>query len=104
MRVNFKTWPIQLHQKLPNRRLENGKFVSWKPFCSVGEQKRKEELVELVEKARNLSLEPLDDVEESGQVIANKLQSKEGILLCPNTLQSDWTSDFLNFTYGDMYT
>lgn len=69
-------------------------------------QKRKEELVELVEKARDLSLEPIDDWEKPEDVIVNKLQTKEGSLPCPNTLHSDWTSDFSdfpNFTYGDMY-
>lgn len=70
-------------------------------------QKRKEELVELVEKAHDLSLEPIDDWEKPEDVIVNKLQMKGGSLPCPNTLHSDWTSDFsdfLNFTYGgDMY-
>lgn len=69
-------------------------------------QKRKEELVELVEKAHDLSLEPIDDGEKPEDVIVNKLQTTQGSLPCPNTLHSDWTSDFSdfpNFTYGDMY-
>ena len=41
-------------------------------------QKRKEELVELVEKAHNLSLELIDDGEKLEDVIVNKLQTKEG--------------------------
>ena len=57
-------------------------------------QKRKEELVELVEKAHNLSLELIDDWEKPEDVIVNKLQTKGGSLPCPNTLHSDWTSDF----------
>lgn len=69
-------------------------------------QKRKEELVELVEKARDLSLDPIDDGEKPEDVIASKLKMKEGLFPCPATLQSDWKSDFSNFlncTYGDMY-
>ena len=59
-----------------------------------------------MEKARDLSLEPIDDGEKQEDVIVNKLQTKEGSLLSPNALQSDWTSEFShfsNFTYGDMY-
>ena len=69
-------------------------------------QKRKEELVELAEKARDLSLEPIDDGEKPEEVVVNKLKTKQGSLPCPNTLHSDWTSDFSdfpNFTYGDIY-
>ena len=60
-------------------------------------QRRKEELVELVEKARDLSLDPIDDGEKPEDVIASKLKMKEGSLPCPATLQSTWTSDFSNF-------
>ena len=47
-------------------------------------QRRKEELVELMEKARDLSLEPIDDGEKLEDVVVNKLQTKEGSLPCPN--------------------
>ena len=40
-------------------------------------QKRKEELVELVEKARNLSLEPIDDGEKPEDLVVNKLNLDE---------------------------
>ena len=46
-------------------------------------QKGKEELVELVEKARDLSLEPIDDGEKPEDVIVNKLQTTQGLkVLC----------------------
>ena len=60
-------------------------------------QKRKKELVELVEKVRDLSLAPIADGDKTEDVIMNKLQMKEGLLPCPNTLDSDWTSDFTDF-------
>ena len=52
-------------------------------------QKRKGELVDLVEKALDLSLEPVEDGEKPEEVIAKRLQLKEGLLPCPKTLQSD---------------
>jgi len=60
-------------------------------------QKRKEELVELVEEAGDPTLEPIDDWEKPEDVIVNKLETKEGSLPYPNTLHSDWTSDFSDF-------
>ena len=48
-------------------------------------QKRKDELIYVAEKARDLSLEPMDDGEKPEQVIRNKLQLDNGLLPCPNT-------------------
>ena len=59
-----------------------------------------------MEKAHDLSLKPIDDGEKPEDVLVNKLQTKEGSLLRPNGLQSDWTSDFSHFSnlsYCDMY-
>ena len=70
-------------------------------------QKRKKELVDLTKKGRDLSLEQILDGEKPEVGVANKLRAKECLLPWPNTLQSDWTtefSDFPNFKHGIMYT
>lgn len=71
-----------------------------------GFAKEKRGNVELLEKARELVLEPIDDWEKPENVTVNKLRTKEGSLPWHNTLHSDWTSDFSdfpNFTYRDTY-
>lgn len=60
-------------------------------------QKRKDELVDLAEKGRDLSLEPMKNGEKPKEVIRNKLQLDHGLLPCANTLPSHWTSDFSIF-------
>ena len=59
-------------------KFKNGKVLDLKTYLLSQDLRRKQKLVELVEKARDLSLERLDDWVKPEAVIVNKLQMKEG--------------------------
>ena len=92
--VNFKNWKVpQLKTYLQAR----GISVS---------NKKKEELVELTEKAHELALELTDDSESLSDVVNAKLVTKDGTISNPFNLHSDWSTDFSdapNFAWGDLY-
>ena len=72
-----------------------------------GRTKRKAELVELAEKACEMKLPRTDEGEEdSGDVIASKLQTKKGMIPHPENIRN-WSYDFGNmpqFTFAGLYT
>ena len=92
--VNFKNWKVpELKTYLQAR----GISVS---------NKKKEELVELTEKAHELALELTDDSESLSDVVNAKLVTKDGTIPNLFNLHSDWSTEFSdapNFAWGDLY-
>ena len=82
MEVNFKNWKVPELKKYLQAR---GIFVS---------NKKKEELLELTEKAHELGLELTDDGESISDVVNAKLVTKDGTIPNPFNLYSDWSTDF----------
>ena len=94
MEVNFKNWKVPELKKYLQAR---GISVS---------NKKKEELLELTEKADELGLELTDDGESISDVVNAKLVTKDGTVPNPFNLYSDWSTDFSdapNFAWGDLY-
>lgn len=71
-----------------------------------GKAKRKVELLDLCEKASAMKQRKLDDsAEDKNKLLQEKLQTSEGKLPDPKTLNG-WTNNFSNipeFTFGDLY-
>ena len=68
--------------------------------------KRREELLDLCQKAHELAIEVIDKQEDPSATSVIKLTTKDGIIPDPYSLKSDWTTDFTplaNYTWGDMY-
>lgn len=68
--------------------------------------KKKEELVELTEKAHELALELTDDCESINDVMNAKLVTWDGLIPNPFNLHSDYNTDVSvtpNFTREDLY-
>ena len=68
--------------------------------------KKKEELLELTEKAHELGLELTDNGESISDVVNAKLVTKDGTISNPFNPYSDWSTDFSdapNFAWGDLY-
>jgi len=78
---NFKNW------KIP----ELKKYLQARGICL---QQKKEDLVELMEKAHELALELTDDNESVSDVVNMKLVTKDGSIPNPFNLHSDWSTDF----------
>ena len=92
--VNFKNWKVPELEKYLQAR---GISVS---------NKKKEELVELTEKAHELALELTEDNESITDVVNAKLFTKDGTIPNPFNLHSDWSTDFSdapNFAWEDLY-
>ena len=93
MEVNFKKWKVPELKKKP----AGSRDVS---------NKKKEELLELTEKAHELGLELTDNGESISDVVNVKLVTKDGSIPNPFNLYSDWSTDFSdapNFAWGDLY-
>ena len=82
MEVNFKNW------KVP----ELKKYVQTQGI-SVS-NKKKEELLELTERAHELALELTDDGESISDVVNTKLVTKDGTIPNPFNIYSDWSTGF----------
>ena len=82
--VNFKNWKVPA-LKRNNCRLEE--YLS---------PTKKEELVELTEKADELALELTDDSESisTSDVVNAEMVIRDGTILNPLNLHSDWRTDF----------
>ena len=72
-----------------------------------GKGKRRAELLELCQNAAEMKQQKLEEVVESfDRVLEEKLQTKEGLLLNPDTLRS-WSHNFASipeFTFADLYS
>ena len=91
--VNFKNWKVPELKNIC--RLEEYLFST-----------KKEELVELTEKAHELAFELTDDNESKSDVVNAKLVTKDDTIPNPFNLHCDWSSDFSdapNFAWGDLY-
>lgn len=94
MEVNFKMWKVPELKKYLQAR---GISVS---------NKKKEELLELTEKALELGLELTDNGESISDVVNAKLVTKDGTIPNPCNLYSDWSTDFFDapkFPWGHLY-
>lgn len=92
--VNYKNWKVPELEKIP---------ASSMNICL---QQKKEELVELTEKAHKLALELTDDSESISDVVNVKLVTKDGTIPNLFNLHSDWSTDFSDapdFAWGDLY-
>ena len=92
--VNFNNWKVPELKKYLQAR---GISVS---------NKKKEELVELTEKAHELALELTEDSESVSDIVNAKLVTKDGTIPNPFNLHSDRSTDFSdapNFAWGDLY-
>ena len=81
-------------------------FVNYQDRGISFSNKKKEELLELTEKAHELDLELTDDGESISDVVNAKLVKKDGTISNPFNPYSDLSTDFSdapNFAWGDLY-
>ena len=92
------------------KQVRNWKVPELKAFLQARgisvSNKKKDELVELMEKANKIGLELAFDHESPSKVVNTKLVTNDGTIPNPFNLHSDWNNDFSdapNFSLGDLY-